>query len=100
MPQKARVVKKILQEKGFKEERRDHWYYIFIYNEKLSHISTKISHGEVDISDPDCSRMAKQIKLSNPQFRNFVDCRLTKEDYLAVLIQSGNIVPQPPLKPK
>jgi hypothetical protein len=101
VPQKARDVKQVLQAKGFQEEKRDHWYYVFIYNNKLSHIKTKISHGEVDISDPNCSNMAKQIKLSNPQFRDFVDCRLTKDKYLAHLIEAKHITPEPiPEKPK
>lgn len=96
MPQKVRDVKHSLTAKGFKEEARDHWYYVYIYNDKRSPINTKISHGETEISDPNCSNMAKQMRLSNPQFRKFVDCTLKKEEYLTHLIQGGHIVPEPP----
>ena len=101
MPQKARDVKHSLTRKGFEEEARDHWYYVYIYNNRRSHINTKISYSETDISDSNCSNMARQMKLSNPQFRKFVDCALTKEEYLTHLIQAGHIVPEPsPAKPK
>ena len=96
MPLKARDVKKSLKFKGFEEHSRDHFYYFFIYNGKKSQINTKISHGETEIDDRNCSSMAKQIKLTNQQFKNFVECSLTEEAYLAVLIQAGHIVPQKP----
>jgi hypothetical protein len=96
VPLKARDVKKSLKAKGFGEENRDHFYYFFVYNGKKSPIHTKISHGETDIDDRNCASMARQIKLTNPQFKNFVDCCLTKEAYLEVLIQTGHIVPQKP----
>ncbi len=95
MPLKARDVKKSLRAKGFAEENRDHCYYFFVYDGKKSQINTKISHSETEIDDRNCSSMARQMKLSNPQFKDFVECCLTKEAYLAVLIQAGHIVPPP-----
>jgi hypothetical protein len=83
---KAREVKQALRTKGFHEEDRDHWYYIFYYHGKKSNIYTKISHNETDISPSLCAAMARQIKLNSSQFSEFVDCALTAEKYLNFLI--------------
>lgn len=96
MPLKARDVKKSLKSKGFAEENRDHFYYFFIYKGKKSPINTKISHGETDIDERNCSSMARQIRLTNQQFKNFVDCRLTEEAYVEALVKGGHIVPPKP----
>ena len=91
MPQKARDVKKALETKGFREQKRDHWYYHFYHNGKKSQIYTKISYGETDISNMLCSAMARQIKLSGRQFESFIECTLTGEMYLKVLIDGKHI---------
>jgi hypothetical protein len=92
---KAREVKKALTGKGFKEENRDHHYYFLYYLGKKSPINTKISFGETDLDPRLSSFMARQIKLTSPKFKDFVDCKLTEEKYVELLIQSGHIVPQP-----
>lgn len=86
MQRKAREVRSALQTKGFQEERRDHWYYFLYHNGKKSNIYTKVSHGETEISTGLCSAMARQIKLTSPQFGEFVDCKLTAEKYVELLI--------------
>jgi hypothetical protein len=83
----VRDVKKALQIKGFREEKRDHWYYLFYHNGKKTDIYTKISYNQTDISKPLCSAMARQMRLSgNSQFEEFVDCDLTHQKYLQLLI--------------
>ncbi len=42
--------------------------------------------------------MAKQMKLTNAQFRSFVDCPLEEKDYVAILVQKGYLT-QPSQKP-
>ena len=94
MPQKARDVAAALQTKGFREsanKRRDHHYYFFHYHGKKTNIFTKISHGESEIHDRNCSFMAKQMKLNNAQFKDFVDCPLTPEKYLKILVDSKHL---------
>ncbi len=88
MPQKARDVKAALKQKGFKETtQRHHLYYFFHHGDKKTAIFTKISHSETEISDNLCSCMAKQVKLSNPQFRQLVECPLTQDGYIAILVE-------------
>jgi len=92
LPQKVRDVKRALTTKGFQEEEeRDHRYYFYFHEGKKSGIFTKISHGESEIHDKNCSKMAKQIKLSGPQFGKFVDCELEKDEYLKHLIDGKHI---------
>jgi hypothetical protein len=90
LAQKAQNVKDSLERKGFlesTERTRDHHYYFFHRDGKRTQILTKISHGEREISDDNCSNMAYQMKLSMTQFHEFVDCSLTLEKYLNILIQ-------------
>ena len=92
MPQRARDVEGALKAKGFQEkDKRDHVYYFFYYKGKKTNIFTKISHGENEIHDKNCSSMARQIKLNSAQFKDFVACPLTPELYLKLLLDSKHI---------
>jgi hypothetical protein len=92
LPQKARDVDAVLKSKGFQEKpKKDHVYYFFYYKGKKTNIFTKISHGEHEIHDKNCSSMAKQMKLNNAQFRDFVDCVLTGAAYLKFLLDSKHL---------
>jgi hypothetical protein len=91
VPRKAREVKQALTTKGFREERPDHWYYVLQVDGKKSSIYTKISHNETEISTPLCSLMARQIKLTNSQFEEFVSCDLNAENYLKLLRTSNHL---------
>ena len=94
MPHPARDVKAALLKKGFHEtakKKRDHDYYFFMYNGKKTNVYTKISHGEREIHDGNCSLMARQIKLSNPQFNDFVGCLLRSDQYLQHLVQGNHV---------
>jgi predicted RNA binding protein YcfA (HicA-like mRNA interferase family) len=96
VPQKAQDVKAALLKKGFQESsKRDHEFYFFHYGGKKTNIFTKISHGEREIHDKNCSSMAKQMKLTGPQFRDFVSCPLKEKEYLEILIKLGHVGQQP-----
>jgi len=92
VPQKARAVEAALKSKGFRDApKRDHTYYFLHYKGKKTNIFTKISHGAKEIGDPNCSLMAKQMRLTNPQFKDFVECPLGPEDYVKLLIAAKQI---------
>jgi len=94
LPQKARDVQKALKAKGFQEStKRDHIYYFLFHNGKKTNIFTKVSHSSSEIDDRNCSSMARQIRLSNPQFRDFVDCALTYDIYVKTLVQALELDP-------
>jgi len=92
VPLKSRDVKRALKAKGFVEAtKRDHWYYFFYRDGKKSDIYTKISRSDTDLHDGLCSAMAAQIRLTDPQFRKFVDCVLTAEIYLRILLDEHHL---------
>jgi hypothetical protein len=96
LPQQARNVRDALLKKGFKDADKrnpDHDFYFFYHNGKKTSVFTKISHGEREIHDGNCSNMAKQMKLSKKQFNDFVDCPLELKHYVQHLIQ-GNYIQQ------
>jgi hypothetical protein len=95
---KARLAAQVLQQKGFKEEPgRDHVYYFFLRQGKKTIISTKISHGEKDLTDDLCKFMARQTKLTLTQFRSLIDCAMTSEMYLEHLIKANHLPLIPPV---
>jgi predicted RNA binding protein YcfA (HicA-like mRNA interferase family) len=92
VPLKARDVESALKSKGFKEvPKRDHKYFFLYHNGKKTPIRTKISHGESEIRDKNCSSMARQIKLTGSQFNDFVDCPLSLEGYLKILVDGKHL---------
>lgn len=90
MPLKRGDVEAALERKGFARHEGDHSRFTY-YTERgmQTSVRTKTSHGKrsADIGDPILSRMAKQCHLSNQQFRDFVDCSLSRRGYEAVLVQ-------------
>jgi len=46
---RANDVRAALTQKGFREERRDHWFYFFLYQNKKTPIYTKVSFGQREI---------------------------------------------------
>lgn len=96
MPLKRRDVMAALESKGFSRRGGDHAYFIYRTERgTLTDVRTKTSHGRggADISDSLLSRMARQCHMSNPQFRDFVDCSLTRRGYEFVLVDANIIQP-------
>jgi len=89
---KARDVSTSLCAKGFQEySDRDHRYYFLHHGGKKSHIHTKISHKAKEIDDYLCSAMSRQIRLTRTQFRALVECPLTAEGYLKLMIDAKHL---------
>lgn len=88
----ATKVQASLLKKGFTSNNGDHINYYFKYNGKKTAIRTKVSHNGSDIDDNLCSCMAKQTRLTNNQFKDLINCPLTKEEYERILLSNGLIV--------
>lgn len=96
MPAKVRDVESALTQKGFQEApNRDHRYFFFYVDGKKTRVNTKISRSDSEIHDRNCSLMARQMKLTNRQFRDFVDCHLGLQEYTRLLTQNGHVKPAP-----
>jgi hypothetical protein len=54
-------------------------------------VRTKRSHGNKDLPQ---HLIRQQLKLNESQFSDLITCSLRKEDYIAILIAKGLIVPK------
>ena len=90
MPRPRRTVMSALVRKGFAAAEGDHPYYIYhTADGRKTLAKTKVSHSGKDIADPILGMMARQCKLTAPQFRNLVDCPLSREAYEDILREQG-----------
>ncbi len=90
MPRPRRTVMSALVRKGFAASEGDHSYYIYhTADGRKTLAKTKVSHSGKDIADPILGMMARQCKLTAPQFRNLVDCPLSREAYEDILREQG-----------
>ena len=91
---RRRDIERALERKGFKRTEGDHSFFVYYTQAgKKTIVRTKTSHGKggEDIGAPLISRMAKQCKLTSDDFRQLVDCPLSREDYEKRLKASGAV---------
>ena len=86
---KTREIRSSLLKKGFVARNNDHEYFQLVVDGKGTQIKTHISHGEIEIDDSLISRMGKQTYLSKSEFMDLVNCPLSKEAYIEMLIGKG-----------
>ena len=93
MPHKARVVRRALLRKGFRQsDSRHRWYEYEQLNGEASGIKTLMSHGEDrDLADHLLGQMARQIHLTRRQFDSLIDCDLSQAEYEAMMRRDGFI---------
>lgn len=90
MPRHRKDVMASLEKKGFVASEGDHTYYCYYtMDKKKTFAKTKVSHSGKDIADNILNRMAHQCKLTQVQFRDLVDCPLSREEYEKILRAHG-----------
>jgi len=90
MPRPRKNVMASLVRKGFAASEGDHTYYIYhTADGRKTLAKTKVSHSGKDIADNILSMMARQCRLTMPQFRDLVDCPLSREAYEGLLRAQG-----------
>jgi hypothetical protein len=82
VPLDARAVAQVLlgKMKGDEDRRRDHVFYFFQVDGRVV-MRTKISHGAREIADSLVGMMARQLKLSGSEFRAYVDCSKSADEF-------------------
>ena len=73
-----------LEAKGFRPDERHHHYFIYHGSDGArTPVMTKTSHGSGSktIGDPLLAQMAKQCRVTKPQFLDLVDCPLDREAF-------------------
>ncbi len=90
-------IERALTQKGFIQDtgkNSDHRYYRFMVDGKESQIRTKISTGTgyKDYSDSLLKMMRYNLKFdSMKQFKAFIECPFTEEEYRELLLDKGVI---------
>lgn len=95
MPKPAKDVAAGLLKKGFELRQNDHAFYHLFVDGKKTIVSTKISHGEREITDSLLGMMARQVKLTRKQFNDLVDCPLEFDEYVKLLRKAGHVAKAP-----
>jgi hypothetical protein len=87
----TRKLKKALTSKGFQETDTHHEMYWFYAEGKKTSIRTRISRGKREYDDNLLGQMAKQVKLRRDEFDELIECPLTAEGYLKLLLKRGHV---------
>ena len=92
MPIAMRILESGLLKKGFTKTNKSHkvLYYVTEDGVKTS-ILTHYSHGAAGkvVADRLIGAMARQCKITSKQFRELVDCSLTRQGYERLLLKKG-----------
>jgi len=90
-PRKTKEISSQLLKKGFMSEKRDHTFFYLYYKNKKTSIYTKLSHSIKEYSDNLLSQMAKQLSLSNSELEDFIDCPLSYDKFISILLKQNKI---------
>jgi len=86
----AHKTRQSLLKKGFTEvQGRKHALYIFMYKGNEMSFQTFMSRNSQDIGDDLLSSMAEQVHLTKKDFIKLIDCPLSEEDYIKILMGKG-----------
>lgn len=94
---KVRKIKdmiKVLKKKGFElhPEKDDHNFYFLIVDGKKTSVNTFFSHGKSEYGDSLMLKIKRQLRFQNAKTaEDFFDCPLTKEKYIELLREQGDI---------
>lgn len=86
---KGRDIDAALCKKGFRRETSGKHIQYFLIG--FSEIRTMMSHGDMGttIGSALLSRMARQLRLTKPQFLDLIDCTLDEAGYRGILEAAG-----------
>lgn len=78
--------------KGYKEGRSTKHKILILYVDgKKTNFWTKVSHGTSEIGKGVLVQMRKQMGFDqNVDFESYIDCHMSKEEYIGYLRQKGN----------
>ncbi|MBI3586515.1 MAG: hypothetical protein HY088_05245 [Ignavibacteriales bacterium] len=93
MPAERDQIVGSLKSKGFRPKEGDHTFYILYKDGKKTSVFTKISHGSKykEYSDSLLDLVKKQMGLTMLELRQFIDCELKYEEYIAKLKAQNRI---------
>ncbi len=94
MPMAIRTLRSGLEAKGFVRKNKSHKVMSYVTEGGVrTSVITHYSHGASgnDVHDGVISAMARQCQLSTQQFKDLIDCDLSREEYERLLFEGGFI---------
>lgn len=88
-PRKAKEMLSALQRKGFVPASGDHAFLFLHVGGKKTSVRTMVSHGRGEYGDGLLKQVARQLWLSNAELDQLLDCPLTTEKYVDLLVENG-----------
>ena len=85
----SRDIERALLRKGFRARDSHHRQFMLYEGEMPRPVFTYLSHGPKEYGDNLLSLVARQLNLSKADLLDFIDCRLSREGYLAMLREKG-----------
>ncbi len=83
------IIKGLLK-KGFIRKDSDHVYlHYYTLKKEKTRIFTKVSHGSKEYGNKMLCLMARQLKLSLPEFIDLIDCPMGQKEYEKKLKEKG-----------
>ena len=90
---RASDVRGALLRKGFVASQSHHEMFQLVVDGRLTQIGTRLSHGERDCDDWLLGQIARQLHIRKAELLRLVECSLSGEAYVAVLVNSGAVKP-------
>ena len=90
-PKKTVQIASALQSKGFRPSNRHHTYYILYVNGRKTSVRTKVSHGIREYGKSLLGQMSKQLGVSRRQLDRLIECPMSEEEYVSLLIRNNRI---------
>lgn len=81
-----------LLSKGFRKDNSHHEMFWLYAADKKTSVRTRLSHGQKEYGASLLAKMSRQLKLSRADFERFMDCPLSGQGYLELLIAAGEVV--------
>ena len=88
---KARDIESALSKKGFLHKETHHKIFFLCRNGRITGVHTFLSHGQKEYSRDLLAKMKTQLHLSGKEFTDLIQCHLSGEQYLQLLVERGII---------
>ena len=80
-----------LLRKGFEKVETHHTMLWFVVQDRRTSIHTWVSHGQRKLDDRLLRRIGRELHLSRAELLKFVECEMSREEYLCRMIGAGHL---------
>jgi hypothetical protein len=88
---KTRDIAAALLKKGFVERSSHHKIFFLCIEGKISGVHTFLSHGVKEYNTDLLAKMRTQLHLSGKELEDLIQCPLSGEDYVNLLVERGRV---------